>query len=76
MWNQGDYGGFIAKRIWIMAESHVCSAQWLLVVGRIKEEEEVNKSSSVPITFRLVQIEKYARIQVIQRCKLLPWERK
>ena len=47
MWNQGDYGGFIAKRIWIMAESHVCSAQRLLVVGRIKEEEEVNKSSSV-----------------------------
>ena len=30
----------------------------------------------LPITFRLVQIEKYARIQVIQRCKLLPWERK
>ena len=54
MWNQGDYGGFIAKRIWIMAESHVCSAQWLLVVGRIKEEE-VNKSSSVPITFRMLQ---------------------
>ena len=50
MWNQGDYGGFIAKRIWIMAESHVCSAQWLLVVGRIKEEEEeVNKSSSISL---------------------------
>ena len=44
MWNQGDYGGFIAKRIWIMAESHVCSAQWLLV-GRIIEE--ANKSSII-----------------------------